>query len=142
MNATVVTTAGSDSTLLFAGEPESETTITYVDDTRRIATAGKLRGINGDVDFLTMDVYVMAPGTSVDDVNPTFVALTYPFASGYVFFAEGEYDLVITQTGSKDAIAGPVQLDLRNGGIYGVLGTQASQDDRVDLNFIDDFTDQ
>ena len=138
---TLVTTAGSDSTILIAGEPDSDTAITLADDTRRIATAAKLRAINGDIDFLTMDVYVLEPGTSVEDVNPTFAAVTYSFGTGYVGFAEGEYDLVLTQTGSKDPIAGPTRLNLRNGGIYGVLATQASQDDRVEQVFIDDFAE-
>jgi hypothetical protein len=138
---TVVASAGSDSTIMIAGEPDSETTITLADDTRRISTAAKLRVINGDTDFNTMDLYVLEPGTSVDDVNPTVAAVTYPFATGYIGFAEGEYDLVLTETASKDPIAGPTRLNLRNGGIYGVLATQASQDDRTELVLIDDFAD-
>jgi hypothetical protein len=135
---TLTTSAGTDSTIVLVGEPDTISSNTVTDDLRRIATVAKFRVINASITFPTIDAYILEPGTSVEDVSPTFAAVTTPFSTGYVGFLAGEYDLVFTEATTKDVLAGPTRVRFRNSGIYGVVLLEAAQDDRVDELFIDD----
>jgi hypothetical protein len=134
---TLIAGAGTDSTILVVGDAEDVSSNTLADDVRRVATMAKFRVINTSTSFETIDAYVLEPGTSVEDRNPTFAAVTTPFGSGYVGFEAGDYDLVLTQSTTKDIVAGPTRVTFRNSGIYGVVALEAGQND-VEQLFIDD----
>jgi len=51
--------------------------------------------------FGGMDVYVVAPGTSISAVSPTVSNLTYKNASTYVSAAAGTYEVIMTPVGLK-----------------------------------------
>ena len=51
--------------------------------------------------FGGLDVYVVAPGTSIAGVSPTISNLTYKSASTYISVAAGQYEIVMTPVGQK-----------------------------------------
>ena len=51
--------------------------------------------------FGGMDVYLVAPGTSISSVSPTISNLTYKNGSTYVNAAAGNYEIIMTPVGLK-----------------------------------------
>jgi hypothetical protein len=52
--------------------------------------------------------------------------------------AAGSYDLVITQSNTKDIVGGPTRVTFKNNGLYGIVITNAPQEGQVSTLFIDD----
>jgi Domain of unknown function (DUF4397) len=89
----------------------------------------KVRVINASPTLGTVDVYIVASGTSVAGVTPTFSNLGYQSASGYQALAAGSYQVVFTPPGQQFSeitssaqsfasgqIRSVVALDAQNGG--------------------------
>ena len=64
----------------------------------------QIRAINASTALGTTDVYVIAPGTDISTVNPTFSALAYQSASTYATVAAGSYQVEFAQAGSKNIL--------------------------------------
>ena len=89
----------------------------------------KIRVINASPTLGTADVYIVASGTSIAGLSPTFSNLAYQAASGYQTLAAGSYQVVFTPPGQQFAeittsaqsfasgqIRSVVALDAQNGG--------------------------
>lgn len=66
----------------------------------------QIRAINASSLLGSADVYIVAPGTDLSTVNPTFSSLAYQAASGYQTLSAGSYEVEFTTPGSKQ-----VQID-------------------------------
>ncbi len=88
------------------------------DDRRRIATAAKLRIIDGAPSLADVDVYLTAPGTGIAGAIPTLAGLPFTGDTGFQGFTAGAYDLTVTASGSATALIGPVTVNLANDGVY------------------------
>jgi hypothetical protein len=89
----------------------------------------KIRVINASPTLGTADVYIVASGTSIAGLSPTFSNLAHQAASGYQTLAAGSYQVVFTPPGQQFAeittsaqsfasgqIRSVVALDAQNGG--------------------------
>ena len=48
-----------------------------------------------------VDIYVVAPGTNINGLQPTIPSLAYQQASGYLNIAAASYEIIVTNLGSK-----------------------------------------
>jgi hypothetical protein len=63
----------------------------------------KMRVINASPTLGTADVYIVASGTSIAGLTPTFSNLAYQAASGYQSLAAGSYQVIFTLPGQQFA---------------------------------------
>lgn len=63
-----------------------------------------LRTINLATGFPLVDVYLLAPGTTVDTATPMVGGLTYGGKNSFTQFASGSYTLAVTPAGSKQVL--------------------------------------
>jgi hypothetical protein len=131
--------AGSEFTLLVLGEPGALTTVGVVDDNRAIPAVARFRVINQATQLGTVDLYIVAPGTDVATVSPIVFGFSVGATTGYSEYAEGAYDLVLTDFGGAVPIFGPQSIQLSNGGIYGAIVLDGINTGSAEVFLIDDF---
>jgi len=124
--------------------PGTETTVVAVDflsnvralllddDNRRLATAAKVRIVHGSPSAGSVDIYVTAPGTLIDDVDPDFSGVALEQSTGYVELAAGSYVVTVTGAGSKAPAIGPLPITVAAGGVHTVI----ARDDGAGFNII------
>jgi hypothetical protein len=95
------------------------------DDYRPYATQARLRLIQGSPSASLVDVYLTASGAGIASTAPTYAALPFATDTGYVSYAQGNYDLTVTAAGSKTPLVGPVATSLANGGTSTVVVSDA-----------------
>ncbi len=80
--------------------------ITVFTDNKSTPSSGniQIRTINASTSLGATDVYVVAAGTDISTVNPTFSALAYQGASGYATLPAGSYEVEFAQAGSKNVL--------------------------------------
>lgn len=110
--------AGSVSSVLAVGELADIEPLVLTDNPRRIATEARVRLVHGSPAAGAVDIYVVAPGTDLNTVTPNFSNVPFKAETGYVSLPAGDYDVVITATGSKTAAIGPLAISVEAGGIY------------------------
>ena len=85
------------------------------DNYRPYATQARLRLIQGAPSVNQVDVYLTAAGAGIASTAPTYSAVPFAADTGYVSYAQGNYDLTVTAVGSKTPLVGPVATSLANG---------------------------
>jgi hypothetical protein len=90
--------------LLYGGESSMQTQL--LTDTVADAASGKfnLRAVNVATGIGTVDVYLLPVGSTIAQAAPTFSSLAYGQNSGFTQFSTGDYNLLVTRTGTKDTI--------------------------------------
>lgn len=88
------------------------------DDARPLATSAKVRIVHASPTAQDVDIYVVAPGTDINAVDPTLSAVPFKANTGYLALPEGDYEVTVTPTGTKDAAIGPAEISIENGGVY------------------------
>ena len=81
----------------------------------------QIRAINASTALGTTDVYVVAPGTDISTVNPTFSGLGYQSASSYATVAAGSYQVEFAPAGSKNILINSNALSFSAGQIRTVV---------------------
>jgi hypothetical protein len=81
-----------------------------------------LRVINAASRLGTADVYVVAAGTNLATVSPTFSGLTFPLASAYTTVAAGSYQIIFTLPGQKFGWITSSSLVFSSGQVRTVIG--------------------
>lgn len=112
------------------------------DDNRSVATEAKVRLVHGSPTAGTVDIYVTAPDANISNVEPAFSGIQFKDETGYVSLAEGDYQVRVTPTGSKDAVIDTGALSLSTGGIYTAVARDATmneEDGTFGLILLDDF---
>lgn len=89
-----------------------------IDDTGRIASEAEVRVFHGSASTGEVDIYVVSPGADISTTTPAFTAVPFGADTGYVPFAAGDYELIVTATGTIDVAIGPVTVSVNAGGIY------------------------
>ena len=88
------------------------------DDGRSIATSAKVRIVHASPTAQDVDIYVVAPGTDINTVDPTLAVVPFKANTGYLALPEGDYEVTVTPTGTKTAAIGPAEISIENGGVY------------------------
>ena len=123
--ADISVTAASRRTIVLAGLPGELSFITLADNARPIEIYGQLRIVNAASNTGFLDVYVLDPGTPVDDdAVPRVLGIPPLAATSFIGLVEGTKELTVTPTGEKTPISASVVVDLANG-------------DRVDVTIVD-----
>lgn len=91
------------------------------DNRRAISTEAQLRIVHGSPSAGPVDLYLVAPGTDITTVEPNFSNVAFKSETGYISVADGDYDVIVTATGSKTAAIGPAAISLNNAGIYTII---------------------
>ncbi|OAN17650.1 hypothetical protein A3K86_01635 [Photobacterium jeanii] len=122
------------------------TVIVLDDTTPQMDAMAQIRLIHGSAFANTasaagVDIYITAPQTDINTVEPNVTALVFKENTGFVALPAGQYDVSLTPTGSKNIVK-MVTIDLVNGKVYNAI---ASDNDStftdVDLILMDGFTE-
>jgi hypothetical protein len=94
---------GKGDTTVIAENPFASISLApYTDDNTAPTTGNvKLRIIHASPSAQAIDVYVVAQGSGIAGVNPQLPALTYPNASNYLSISAGNYDVIMTVSGTQ-----------------------------------------
>ena len=116
-------TSGTDTTLLAASSYSTLNIVELTDD-NKAPTSGdvKIRVVNSAQSLGTMDIYIVAPGTDLSTISPTFPNVVFEGASAYHEVAAGTYEVYFTQPGQKFYYIDSGALTLKAGQIRTVVG--------------------
>ena len=92
--------------------------LVLTDDTRRVATEAKVRIVHASPTAGNVDIYVVAPGADFTAATPAFTDVPLGAETGYVPLTPGDYDVVVTPTGTTTAAIGPLTISVAASGIY------------------------
>lgn len=96
------------------------------DDPRSVATNAKVRIVHASPTAQDVDIYVVAPGTDINTVEPTLTDVPFKASTGYIALSEGMYDVAVTPAGTKTAAIGPATFDFMNGDVVTVVARDAA----------------
>lgn len=96
------------------------------DDPRPVATNAKVRIVHASPTAADVDIYVVAPGTDINTVDPTLTNVPFKASTGYIALPAGMYDVAVTPTGTKTAAIGPATFDFMNGDVVTVVARDAA----------------
>ncbi len=115
--------SGTDTTLL-AASSYSTLNVVELSDNNTAPTSGdvKIRVVNAAQSLGTMDVYIVAPGTDLSTISPTYPNVTFEGASAYDEVAAGTYEVYFTQPGQKFYYIDSGALTLKAGQIRTIVG--------------------
>jgi hypothetical protein len=96
--------SGVNATLLTLNFSDNANSVLLSDD-NSVPTSGnfKLRIINASPGLGPQDVYVVATGSGIGNIAPTFSSLASGSAAGYLTLPDGNYDIFFTAPGTKGA---------------------------------------
>jgi hypothetical protein len=118
LNQSISLNGGSNNTIL-----ATDSGATVLSDNKSTPSSGdiQIRAVNASNSIGTADVYIVAPGTDISTISPTASALAFRAASSYQSLAAGSYEVIFTQSGSKNVIINSNALSFSAGQIRTVV---------------------
>ncbi len=103
------------------GAADAQILSNYVPDRRPVDTQAKLQLFNAAVSLSAVDLYIVTPGTAVEDSFTALNDLGRGAVSPVIALIEGNFELYITEAGTTDIniLAGPIALDVAYGDVLG-----------------------
>ena len=118
----ILVSAGTRRTIVLAGQPGALLYLALVDSARSLETFPVIRMLNASLNTEVLDIYMVEPGTPVDDVIlPRFRGLPSLLDTGFADSPQGMQEITVTLFDDKTPIATPVILDLANGDIFDIV---------------------
>ena len=100
---------------LTSGEPTIRA-LSLTGNTRSVATETKLRITHGSPSTPEVDLYLVADGTDIANVDPAFSSVPFGADTTQLSIAPGTYDAYVTLAGSKDPAISLTELPAFTGG--------------------------
>jgi hypothetical protein len=101
----VTINSGVNNTFIAAGISTTPTSILLTDSTTAPASGQiQLRLVNAAPNVLNTDIYVVAPGTNLNTVQPKVSSLGFGSSSQYLSLTAGSYEIFFTSPGSTFAL--------------------------------------
>ena len=125
IDANVMLVAGSEYSVYAVGLLSLIGPLVLTDDRRPVATQARVRIVHASPAAGNVDLYVVAPGTSLASAMPAFSNVPFKADTGYVDLVAGSYEVTVTPAGSKTAAIGPLAITVANGGVYTVAARDA-----------------
>jgi uncharacterized protein (UPF0262 family) len=117
INADVPLANGMEYSVLAVGALADIEPLLLNDNNRKVATEAKVRLVHASTLAGNVDIYVVAAGTAIANATPAFSNIPFKADTGYVSLAAGNYDVIVTPTGTKtEAIK--ATLTFANGMVY------------------------
>lgn len=91
------------------------------DSPRSIASQASYRLVNLLTGDAELDMYVVATGASIAEETPVVDEFESPSYSQYYASAAGDFDLVVTETGSETPLMAPIPLNFALGENYTII---------------------
>jgi len=124
---TLTTFLGTRLNFYMTIEPDPLIAARQIVDRRSIETIARLTFFHSAINHLSVDLYIVDSGTTIDEVLPRQIQLAYRQQTSAIALAEGSFDVYITTSGEKTILDGPIPFDTVLGGVY-----EAVLLDRVD----------
>ena len=140
LNGSVTLNEATTYTAVADNYPQDFGVTLYIDNNSLPASGNfNLRIINAAPGLGTVDVYVVAPGTNLDNVSPKVARLAFQAASAYLLITAGTYEVYFTLAGQKRAYidSGPLAFNASQvRTLVGLNGASGAYTDAVlsDLN--------
>ena len=129
---------GTNSNVVLVGEPGNLLYFFMESDSRPLETFPTIRIVNASVTTDFLDIYILPPGTEIDDpIIPQFRALPSIATTGFTATFSGMLEFTITLAGEKTPIAPPVLLDLANGDTVDTVIVDTVNPGLVELLIVD-----
>jgi hypothetical protein len=130
--------AASKTNIVLAGVPGSPVFMFLLNDSRPLETFPTMRIANASLSTDFLDVYLLPPGTSIDDtIIPQIRGLPSLTTTGFNAASTGMLEVTITSIGEKTPIAAPVILDLVNGDTVDTIIVDTVDPGIVELVIVD-----
>ncbi|MRX27795.1 DUF4397 domain-containing protein [Kangiella sp. HZ709] len=113
------------------------------DQIRPIATEAQLRIVHASPTAGLVDLYLVAPATDITSLEANFRGVDFKQDTGILSLAAGDYDVIVTPTGSKTPAIGPAAITLNAGGVYTIIARDnAGGGAPLNVVLADDFVTQ
>ena len=132
--------AGESYTVAAVGVLAEIEPLVLVGQARPVSTESRVRIVHGSTLAGDVDIYVVAPGTDISTVDPTFAAVPFKAETGFVSLAPADYDVVVTATGDTMPAIGPITITVEAGEIYTAIARdEVGVTTPLNLILLDDF---
>jgi|GEM_PF-2028331 len=132
--------AGTYNRLFFVGLPGALQTVFQRYDHSTVATHARLQLFQGAVRFPTVDIYVVDQSVDIQLIGPSYVSVLYGAGFSYTNREAGIYNVYVTEPGTKNIIAGPLQVDLEKSNNYSLIVVDSPNLSAAELLFFQDTT--
>ena len=89
----------------------------FFDNPRSVETFDKFRVFQGSTNVALVDVYIVETGTAITNRTMDFFALGTGIVTEYRGFVAGSYDIVVTESTTKDILASLIGIEFTNGAV-------------------------
>lgn len=138
INADLTFAAGSMQSVYAVNTVANIEPLVLTDDSRSVVTEAKVRLVHGSPTAGNVDIYVTAPNTDITTLSPAFSGVPFKADTGYVPLAEGDYQVRVTPTGTKNAVIDTGTISVSAGGVYTAVARDA-ESGALGLILLDDF---
>jgi hypothetical protein len=125
IDADLPVVAGQSYSVLAVGLLADIEPLVLTDDRRSVATEARVRIVHGSPSAGNVDIYVAAPGTDINTINPTFANVPFKANTGYVGLTGATYDVSVTPAGAKSPVAIFATLPIENGDVFTAIARDA-----------------
>ncbi len=122
------------SNVFLAGQATSQVGVRLVPDRASIATSAKLSIYHGAANYALFNAYLVEPGTEVtEDIGAIMINVAFLGLSPVVELLEGDYDLYLVRTGTRDPISPAFPITLTNGGVTELIAVDTADPAVIEL---------
>lgn len=132
----IALTLGTYHRIYLTGLPGDLQVFVARDDRRRLATHARVAIIQAAARFTTADLYVVGLDIDIALTGPTFPSLLFGSSTSVRDFEPGDYNVVFTEPGTKQIIAGPLEVTLLAGENYRIIATDSSDISAIDVTVV------